>query len=332
MVPSLQTLFLPLENGDVLSSGRVLFLGAAAHPYLKNLDADLWQPFKPLASGIAATKILPEGTYGLALVHVPKQVDEAKFWLALALERLELGGTLLAAASNDAGGSRIEGWLKEAGFETLSYSKNKARAVWGKKTKTAIIPEKWKQGGDVQRKDVGEGLTFLTQPGLFSWDRIDPASRLLAANFPPALGGKVADFGCGIGYLSYKALENYPKVSSLTLVEADARALACAQKNLAEISGAREVISLWHDAGKALPESPTFDHILMNPPFHVAKKTNIALGLSFITTAATHLKKGGALSLVANVHLPYEAALETLFRNVKPVVTKEGFKVLRAVK
>lgn len=333
MVPSLQTLFLPLENGDVpLPDGRALFLGAAAHPFLQELDVDVWQPFKPLAAGIGAVNILPEGTYGLVLIHLPKQVDEAKQWLALGLERLSADGLLLAAAANDAGGSRIEGWLKEAGLDTQSYSKNKARAVWTKKSDEPAILKLWKEGGNVRLHSVGEGLEFYTQPGLFSWDRIDPASRLLSAHFPPALSGKVADFGAGIGYLSYRALENHPKIKSLTMIEADARALVLAEKNIVSVRAERDVTTLWHDATKSLPASFAFDHILMNPPFHTGKKTDIALGLSFIDTAAAHLKKGGVLSMVANVHLPYEAALEKLFKTSKTVVQKDGFKVLRAVK
>ncbi|HEU4839372.1 MAG TPA: methyltransferase, partial [Micavibrio sp.] len=233
MQASLETLFLPLEKGDVPSKGRVLFLGAAPHPFVKNLDADLWQPFKPLAEGAAAD--IPDEKYALALVHLPKQVDEAKYWLALALERLEEGGTLLAAAANDAGGSRIEGWFKEMGIAPTSLFKNKSRAVWGKKSGLPASVELWKRGGAVRAVDIGGGLIFNTQPGLFSWDRIDPASQLLAAHLPPALSGKVADFGCGTGFLSYRALENFPKITTLALVEADIRALACALLNLESV-------------------------------------------------------------------------------------------------
>ncbi|HEU4837815.1 MAG TPA: methyltransferase, partial [Micavibrio sp.] len=89
----------------------------------------------------------------------------------------------------------------------------------------------------------------------------------------------------------------------------------------------------WHDATKPLPDSSLlFDHIIMNPPFHTGKKTDISLGKAFLFMAATHLKKNGALSLVANVHLPYEEILETCLRNVKQVVVENGFKILRAIK
>mgnify|MGYP001413444543 CR=1 FL=1 len=203
----------------------------------------------------------------------------------------------------------------------------------GKKSGDTAILKNWKEGGAVRAKDIGDGLVFETQPGLFSWDRIDPASRLLATHFPPGLSGKVGDFGCGTGYLSYRALENFSKISSLVLVEADARALACAQKNLENVRANREITAFWHDATKKLPDgSLQFDHILMNPPFHMGKKTDITIGASFLATAAAHLKKNGALSLVANVHLPYEPVLETLFKNVKQVTVDGGFKILRAIK
>ena len=44
------------------------------------------------------------------------------------------------------------------------------------------------------------------------------------------------------------------------------------------------------------------------------------------------LRKGGALWFVANRHLPYEAALKTLFRQVSPKIETGGYKVFEAQK
>jgi 16S rRNA (guanine1207-N2)-methyltransferase len=330
MDSALQTLFLPLENGDVSMAGRTLFLYAQAHPALSK-TVNVWQPFKPRARD-ADYKDMPPGPYDLVLILIPKQVDEAKYALALALERLAPNGILLAAAANDANGARLEGWFEEAGLAPQSMSKNKARAVWAQRSANVKIPQGWIENGASRVADIGDGLLFHTQPGLFSWDRVDPASRLFAAHFPPALSGRVADFGCGTGYLSYRALEHFPKISELTLIEADARALSCASQNLEKIRNGKPVLPLWHDATQALPDAPAFDHILMNPPFHAGKKTDIDVARGFITTAHAHLKKNGALSLVANVHLPYESVLQELFKSFKQVAVENGFKILRAIK
>jgi 16S rRNA (guanine1207-N2)-methyltransferase len=44
------------------------------------------------------------------------------------------------------------------------------------------------------------------------------------------------------------------------------------------------------------------------------------------------LRKGGVLWIVANRHLPYEAALNEAFKNVRPVADAGGFKVYEARK
>ncbi len=326
----LDTLFIPFQTGRLSWADKTLFMGAQYHPDLQ--QAALWQFFKPFADeltahGFSPSEKIPDQKFDLVLCAIPKQVDESKFWIANAIERLNDKGILVAAAANDAGGSRLEKWFEEAGLTALqSESKNKARVVWGMKTKAAGTA--WLEQGAVCSHDFGDGLHLKTQPGLFSWDRIDFASRLLVENFPPSLSGHIADFGCGYGYLSVMAIKNNPKVTKVTLVEADARALSCALENLT----GHDVVPLWHDATKPLQSGGPFDYILMNPPFHTGKKTDISLGQSFIVNAAAQLKKGGSLTLVANTHLPYEAVLEKALKNVKLVVQKNGFKILRAVK
>ena len=66
---------------------------------------------------------------------------------------------------------------------------------------------------------------FSSRPGVFAWDRIDPASALLAEHLPADLAGKGADLGAGYGYLSAEILSRCAKVSALDLYEAEARAL-----------------------------------------------------------------------------------------------------------
>lgn len=340
MAPSLQTLFLPLETGDVPSDGDCLFLNAGWHPYLANLPAaDLWQPFRPLAADLEshgrALLESPYGdkTYSLVLLHLPRQVEEAKYMLAIALEKMKPDGWLVAAAANDAGGGRIIGWLKELGLECESISKNKARAVYVQRPKSrpALLAD-WIDDGNPQWLDNGDGLQFMSQPGLFSWDEIDIASALLTQNFPATLTGTGADFGSGLGFLSYVLLQDFPAVNELHLLEADSRALACSKENLKDVQGDRTLHYHWADLTKPLPGLPPLDFIVMNPPFHAGKKTDAGIGQAFIKNAAHHLRKGGTLVMVANVHLPYEATLTEHFTKLVPLVSKDGFKILQATK
>lgn len=320
------TLLLPIDYGFLTEDDDILIMGARVQD--DPVEADQWQIFKPFydelrAAGQNPVSELPDKKYSCVFCLVPKQVEEAKHWIALAMDHLNDGTTLAIAAANDANGNRLVGWLEEAGIHNLqSESANKARVVWG--IKNGPVPQGWLKDGEARLHDFGD-VKLWTQPGLFSWDRIDAASRLLVENIPP-LKGNIADFGCGYGYLSY-AVKN-ASIQSITLVEADARALDCAKKNLEGLN----VVAIWHDAAKNLPSAMQFDAIVMNPPFHTGKKTDIDLGQEFIRTAFSSLKRGGKLYMVANNHLPYESLLESLFSSTVRMAQKSGFKVLKAVK
>ena len=75
-----------------------------------------------------------------------------------------------------------------------------------------------------------------------------------------------------------------------------------------------------------------YDTVIMNPPFHEGRASDISLGQSFIAAAASRLKKGGRLLMVANRQLPYEATLKGLFKTVNLLEEVRGFKVFDARK
>ena len=52
---------------------------------------------------------------------------------------------------------------------------------------------------------------FRTAPGMFSHDRIDAGSRLLAECLPETAKGAAADFGAGWGYLVGACLRKGPR-------------------------------------------------------------------------------------------------------------------------
>lgn len=331
----LLTLLAPFDQELISWGERTLFMGA---DWIETPgDCDYWQYFKPASDRLTAHGKIPlqefptDENYDLVIAHLPKQIDEAKYWIARSLKVLSEGGTLAVSASNDAGGTRLEKWMEEAGLSNIqSYSKNKARVVWGVKT-SGVEKSDWLEGGDIRRHDFGDGVSFLTQPGLFSWDRIDNASRLLIETMP-GLKGAGADFGCGYGYLSYSVLKKNSGITSLSMVDADTRAITCALKNIEEVKGAAEITSCWHDATKPVPCLKPLDFIVMNPPFHTGKSTDPDLGQAMIRTAASHLKKNGNLWLVANTHLPYEKLMGELFRETATKLQKSGFKIIHAVK
>jgi 16S rRNA (guanine1207-N2)-methyltransferase len=169
-------------------------------------------------------------------------------------------------------------------------------------------------------------LDLWSQPGLFNWDRIDPGSQLLIKHLP-ALVGRGADLGCGIGVLA-RALRLNGQGANVTLIDSDQRALSMAQRNVPGDG----VTTLWADVRTAGNLPTGLDFVVTNPPFHDGGEEDKSLGQVFLQKAATMLRPGGVLWLTANRHLPYEATLKPLFETVELVAEAHGFKIYAATK
>jgi 16S rRNA (guanine1207-N2)-methyltransferase len=70
----------------------------------------------------------------------------------------------------------------------------------------------------------------------------------------------------------------------------------------------------------------------MNPPFHEGSSTLPRIGAAFIERAASCLRPGGALWMVANAHLPYEKILAASFSRSDRLRESNGYKVYKAEK
>ncbi|MDQ3268664.1 MAG: class I SAM-dependent methyltransferase, partial [Pseudomonadota bacterium] len=179
-------------------------------------------------------------------------------------------------------------------------------------------------------RPIGDGR-FESRPGVFAWDRIDPASRLLAEHLPASLAGRAADLGAGFGYLSVELLARCPAIHALDLYEAEGRALDLARRNLSPQASRAQLGFYWHDVTTGLAQQ--YDVIVSNPPFHTQSRADRPdIGRRFIAVAADALKPGGRLWLVANRHLPYEAVLTESFGSVRTAAQQDGFKIIEAVK
>lgn len=295
------------------------------------------QPFKPEADRLERIGVelrdedaLPEHAFPLVLVLPPRQREDARALLAKACAACAPGGIVMAAVANDEGAKSREADLKQLAGALAVHSKHHCRVFRTRPDASfdAALVEEWKRL-DATRTIESDGIRFLTRPGVFAWDRVDAASKLLAAHLPADVHGRVADFGAGWGYLSLQALARCPRIASLDLYEADARALALADENLSDTH--LPVHCHWQDVAAGVAER--FDAIVCNPPFHaLGRGERPDIGRAFIASAAAALEPGGALWLVANRHLPYEAALADGFASVRIVAQQGGFKIVHAVK
>lgn len=269
--------------------------------------------------------------YPLVLVLPPRQREEARALFARAAALAAPGGIVVASVTNNEGAKSGEADLKRLAGLGGSLTKNHCRVFWTRPldgTHDAALHAQWSKL-DAPRP-ILDGR-FSSRPGVFAWDRIDPASALLVEHLPTDLAGKGADLGAGYGYLSAEVLSRSTKVTSLDLYEAEARALELAKRNLASFEKQATLGYRWHDVTTGLSEQ--YDFIVSNPPFHTQSRADRPdVGRRFIAVAAESLKPGGRLFLVANRHLPYEAVLNASFGQVRVVGERDGFKVIEAVK
>ena len=318
-------LTLALAEGSVAlpDAGRIAVFAPRVGADLRALPRDRVEVitgFKPDADyfgGLGYTCVVaPEGRYGAAIVCLPRAKMLARALVAEAAAVTD-GPIIVDGAKTDG----IESMLRECRRRVaVSAPMSKAH---GKIFNFPAGPEfaDWAAG----TPEPVEG-GYVTAPGVFSADGIDPASRFLGDHLPVKMGTHVVDLGGGWGYLAARALER-DTISRLDLVEADHAALTCARENI----GDPRVRFHWDDATRWQPESAV-DTVIMNPPFHKGRAAEPELGRAFIRAAAAMLKPGGQLWLVANRHLPYEAALAQSFAQVEEVAGDTRFKVLRAAR
>ena len=345
MKGALETLFFAVESDTTQIEKRdIIFINACYYSALNSFDKasiSFRQHFKPYAENLEkrgfdvsdSCDSVQESAYDLALILVPKNMIEARYMIAQGIVALREGGTLVCVADNKAGGARLKKLFHGFGFEEpLMFSCNKARAVRvikGKYINDEAIADAL-EGGMMQSVLYGR---FYSQPGIFGWDKIDTGSRILAENLPDDLNGKVADFGCGYGYLSASILAKNEGVETLYCVDADKRALQACERNMqACVHNNCATEYLWLDLVNPASALKNLDYVVMNPPFHEGKTTVLDVGLSFIESAYECLRSGGKLWMVANKHLAYEAKLANYFENVRKHYEGQGFKIYECVK
>ena len=297
-------------------AGRVGVYGAPSAE-LVSPPADAIQ-FSPLTPGAAELEQQGEATLATMTMLAPPGTLERRYALALALRALAPGGMFRGLAPKDQGGTRLRKELQAFGCTVEETARRHHRIA------TCLRPANLTNTEDAVRDGaprIVEGLGLWSQPGVFSWDRIDAGTALLLEHLP-ALSGRGADFGCGIGILARAALAS-AKVEHITLIDIDRRAIACAQHNVSD----PRVTFLWGDVRDAIPELTGLDFVLMNAPFHDAGTEDKTLPQSFVRRAAASLRNGGVCWLTANRHLPYEAVMKPLFRHIEMKADAGGYKI-----
>jgi 16S rRNA (guanine1207-N2)-methyltransferase len=274
--------------------------------------------FSPLMPGSCALDELDEPLSSAAVLAPPGTI-ERRYTLARFLRVLH--GPLVALAPKDKGGSRIAKELREFGCEVEEDARQHHRICRvAAPANLAGLREAIEAGAPRLEGALG----FWTQPGVFSWNRVDPGSKLLLEQLPP-MAGKGADLGCGIGVFARQILGS-PAVRELHLLDIDARAIACARRNLPD----ERARFHWADLRNFSGIAAGLDFVVTNPPFHDGGAEDQDLGRAFLAQAAYLLRAGGVCWVVANRHLPYEELLRSAFERVISRAENSAFKIYEA--
>lgn len=303
--------------------GRVLALRPV--PGQSGLPADdtlVVHGFRPAfeawkEAGFEVAIDVAEGDFAAAFVSLPRSKEQAKHQISCAAKAVSAGGLIVVDGAKTDGVESIAKLLRGAFGPLETLSKAHGKLIWFKR------PPHLQENVQSWSTWTDAPIGWHTAPGVFSATKIDAGSQLLVENLPK-VSGRGVDLGAGWGYLSAKVLSASNTVTHIDLVEAEWVALNCAKRNLTDPRAAFH----WSDVVSFQAEK--YDFVLTNPPFHLSRKSEPALGRAFLSTAARLLKPTGTLALVANRHLPYEAILSESFKSLETRADKAGFKVIHA--
>ncbi|KDE38717.1 Ribosomal RNA small subunit methyltransferase C [Nitrincola lacisaponensis] len=292
----------------------------------QQLKARQWQvTFNDFDSG----QILP-ASLSCVLLRLPKEKALVHYLINQTARLLRPGGELWLIGDKSEG---VRGFNKRAA-ERLGgpLSEHKVSAgLWFAR----ISHDPQQAGNDLDDQHYTEtrpvtdrhGYSFISKPGLYGWQKVDPGSAFLIAELPTMLNqpfplsGRVLDLGCGFGYLS---LQTAGTQTQLTCTDNNAAALHCCQANLEAQGILAEVVA--SNAGDTL-QGP-YDILLCNPPFHSGFATNLDLTSRFIAASARLLSPQGQACFVVNKHIPLEQKAQRYFARIRLYADNGQFKLI----
>ena len=295
-------------------------------PDLAAVPAGAVQLSPHVLGSLALEDVAPASLAGMVMSAPPGTI-ERRHALALGLRALKPGASLTVMAPKEKGGGRLAKELENFGCNVAATSRRHHRICQTDLPVTfdvevkALIDAAIAAGGPC----FIDALGLWSQPGIFSWDRIDPGTELLLSALP-TFAGRGADLGCGVGIIARAALAS-TAVTQMELIDIDRRAITAARRNVDDV----RAIFHWAD-GRTSTGLKDLDFVVMNPPFHDGGLEDRFLGQAFVRHCHQMLRGGGTAWLVANLHLPYEAVLAAAFSQVALRAERGGFKVYEAKK
>lgn len=278
----------------------------------------------------------PTNLAGRSLMFWPKAKEEGYWWLQ-QLAALPHQEVLLAGESNG-GINALAKQLQNTGVAVGKLDTARRCALYALDSlalASQLITDNAPQQQAATQWSGPEGLTLISQPGVFSHGRVDEGSAFFIktlAQQPHIKTGHLLDVGCGCGLLGAWLIKKYPSLQ-LTAADVSGFALTATRATLAinQLNGKAVAADIFTGLAEHTP-AEGFDLIVSNPPFHTGKATDYELASRLISQAPKFLRKGGEIWLVANRFLPYADFLQQAFNNFTLVAETGKFRVYKAIR
>ena len=178
----------------------------------------------------------------------------------------------------------------------------------------------------INQKIRGLNFEFYTSSGVFSKERIDKGTSILAENMLIDKNSEILDIGCGIGVLGIAAAKLFK--ANVMMTDINERAVMLARKN-AELNNVKAEVFQGNLYEKI--KDRDFDAVISNPPQTAGKEICFQL----IEQAKNHIKKDGSLQIVARHNKggkTLSKKMEEVFGNLKVAAKKAGYWVYVSAK
>lgn len=273
----------------------------------------------------------PKASLAAVYYRVSKEKALVHHVINQALWRLKPGGVLWLAGYKQDGLKTYLDKAAAAGGEK-SLEKGEGGALLGQVRRhseepTALPAQDYRELREVS---LADGLTVLSKPGVFGWNKTDAGSQLLIEQLRqhvdilwPTPPQRVADLGCGYGYLSLLAAQVWPQAEFIA-TDNNLAAVAACRANFLRGGIQGDVVAA--DCGEGV-DGPV-QAVLCNPPFHRGFDMLGHLGERFLQRARSLLSPDGCALFVVNQFLPLERLAGPLFSRVTELTRNRSFKVI----
>lgn len=272
----------------------------------------------------------PDGPFDLCAFAFPKGGESllVRDMVEAAHARLAVGGRLVV--STDGKPDNLRATLKKVfGNVVPAAVKTRRGAAFLAERRRADVRVADRSHVLTPELEVGDrrvALQIETRPGTFSHGRVDRGTKALLGCLDVSGTHRVLDLGAGCGLLGLAVAVAEPRCR-VTLVDSNARAIGCAERNAVRCGVADRVDAHLLAASPEVSGAGTYDLVLANPPYFA----NFRIAEAFVEGAHAALAPGGLFALVAKAGPQHAEHVEAVFGNAA-IVERDGYAIVSATK